>query len=150
MAYNYHASFNLQDCIRTLGLEERGRVQKKVAEEVLRLSGDYIPLDKGGLMGSGHTENDIDVVWDVKVKDKDTSYARYMWNGIVYEDPELHCAGFKTDNGWRSRKGVQKVPTDRSMEYRNGNLRGPRWVERMMQNGGREAIEKAAREEVKK
>lgn len=143
MAYNYHASFNLQDCIRTLGLEERGRVQKKVAEEVLRLSEPYVPLDQGDLVASGHIENGTDVVWD-------TPYARYMWNGIVYEDPELHCAGFKTDNGWRSRKGVQKVPTDRSMEYRNGNLRGPRWVERMMQNGGREAIEKVAREEVKK
>lgn len=143
MAYNYHASFNLQDCIRTLGLEERGRVQKKVAEEVLRLSEPYVPLDQGDLVASGHIENGTDVVWD-------TPYARYMWNGIVYEDPELHCAGFKTDNGWRSRKGVQKVPTDRSMEYRNGNLRGTRWVERMMQNGGREAIEKVAREEVKK
>lgn len=143
MAYNYHASFNLQDCIRTLGLEERGRVQQVVTNEVLRLSEPYVPLDQGDLVASGHIENGTDVVWD-------TPYARYMWNGIVYEDPELHCAGFKTDNGWRSRKGVQKVPTDRSMEYRNGNLRGPRWVERMMQNGGREAIEKAAREEVKK
>lgn len=143
MAYNYHASFNLQDCIRTLGLEERGRVQQVVTNEVLRLSEPYVPLDQGDLVASGHIENGTDVVWD-------TPYARYMWNGIVYEDPDLHCAGFKTDNGWRSRKGVQKVPTDRSMEYRNGNLRGPRWVERMMQNGGREKIEKAAREEVRK
>ena len=143
MAYNYQTSFNLQDCIRTLGLEERGRVQQVVTNEVLRLSEPYAPLDQGDLIASGHIENGTDVVWDMP-------YARYMWNGIVYEDPDLHCAGFKTDNGWRSRKGVQKVPTDRSMEYRNGNLRGPRWVERMMQNGGREAIEKAAREAVRK
>ena len=135
--------FNLNDCIHTLGLEERGMVQKVVTNEVLRLSEPYVPFDQGDLLASGHIENDTDVVWD-------TPYARYVWNGIVYEDPELHCAGFKTENGWRSRKGVQKVPTDRSMEYQNGSLRGAHWVDRMMQNGGREEIEKAAREAVKR
>lgn len=143
MGVNYHCTFNLGDCIHALGLEERGRVQQVVTNEVLRLSGDYVPFASGDLLASGHIENGTDVVWD-------RPYARYMWNGIVYEDPDLHCAGFKTDNGWRSRKGVQKVPTDRSLQYQNGNLRGAHWVERMMQNGGREEIEKAAREAVKK
>lgn len=140
---DFQCNFNLQGCIKTLGLEERGRVQRRVTNEVLRLSGPYVPLDEGDLLVSGHIENDTTVVWD-------TPYARYMWNGIVYEDPELHCAGFKTENGWRSRKGVQKVPTDRELQYGNGNLRGKRWVERMLQNGGREEIEKAAREEAGK
>lgn len=143
MAYNYECTFNLSDCIHTLGIEERGRVQQVVANEVLRLSGPYIPFATGDLMASGHIENHTDIVWN-------TPYARYMWNGIVYEDPELHCAGFATENGWRSRKGVQKVPTDRAMQYQNGNLRGSHWTERMMQNGGREKIEKAAREAVRK
>lgn len=143
MGLNYQCTFNLGDCIKALGLEERGRVQQRVTDEVLRLSEPYVPFDEGTLKDSGHIENDTDVVWD-------TPYARYMWNGIVYEDPELHCAGFKTENGWRSRKDVKKVPTDRSMLYGNGALRGPRWADRMLQNGGREEIEKAAREEVKK
>ena len=139
----YHAKFDLDACIKNLGLEEHGRVQKKVAEEILRLSDPYVPFAQGGLKDSGHIEDSTDVVWD-------TPYATYMWNGIVYEDPELHCAGFKTENGWRSRKNVQKVPTDRSLEYHNGNLRSSHWVEKMLQDGGREEIEKAAREEVKK
>lgn len=143
MGIEYQCTFNLDECIKALGLEERGRVQQVVTNEVLRLSGDYVPFASGDLMASGHIENRTDIVWD-------TPYARYMWNGIVYEDPDLHCAGFKTDNGWRSRKGVQKVPTDRSLQYQNGKLRGEHWVERMMQNGGREKIEKAAREAVKK
>ncbi len=143
MGVNYQCTFNLVDCIHALGLEERGRVQQVVTNEVLRLSGDYVPFASGDLLASGHIENGTDIVWD-------TPYARYMWNGIVYEDPDLHCAGFKTENGWRSRKGVQKVPTDRSLQYQNGNLRGAHWVERMMQNGGREEIEKAAREAVRK
>lgn len=143
MGMEYQCTFNLGECIKALGLEERGRVQQVVTNEVLRLSGDYVPFASGDLLASGHIENGTDIVWD-------TPYARYMWNGIVYEDPDLHCAGFKTENGWRSRKGVQKVPTDRSLQYQNGNLRGAHWVERMMQNGGREEIEKAAREAVKK
>ncbi|MBQ6696188.1 MAG: hypothetical protein IJN16_05740 [Lachnospiraceae bacterium] len=143
MAVEYQCIFNLQDCIRTLGLDEKGRVQQDVANEVLILSEDYIPFDEGDLMASGHIENGSEVVWD-------TPYAQYMWNGIVYEDPELHCAGFKTENGWRSRKNVEKVPTDRKLKYYKGNKRGSHWVDKMLQNGGREAIEKVAREAVKK
>ena len=81
-------------CIKTLGLEEKGRLQQICANEILKLSDPYIPLADGGLSLSGHIENDADVVWN-------KPYAHYMWEGIVYEDPDLHCAGFKTDNGWK-------------------------------------------------
>lgn len=138
MGVDYHCTFNLKDCIETLGLNERGRVQQVVTSEVLRLSDSYIPFDEGTLKDSGHIEEDTDVVWN-------TPYGGYMWNGIVYEDPELHCAGFKTENGWRSRRDVEKVPTSRKLQYHGGKLRGDHWVDRMMMNGGREEIEKAAR-----
>lgn len=143
MGINIQCDFNLGDCLKTLGLEERGRVQQVVTNAVLELSEPYLPFDEGDLLASGHIENDTDVVWN-------TPYARYMWNGIVYEDPELHCAGFETENGWRSRKGVQKVPTERKLKYHNGALRGSHWVERMLQDGGRKEIEKMAREAVRK
>lgn len=143
MGINVQCDFNLGDCLRTLGLEERGRVQQVVTNAVLELSEPYIPFDEGDLLASGHIENDTDVVWN-------TPYARYMWNEIVYEDPELHCAGFETENGWRSRKGVQKVPTERKLNYHNGALRGSHWAERMLQDGGQKEIEKMAREAVKK
>lgn len=143
MGVVYQCSFNIGDCIKALGLEEKGRVQRVVTNEVLRLSGDYVPFSSGDLLASGHIENETDIVWN-------TPYAKYMWNGIVYEDPKLHCAGFKTENGWRSIKGVQKVPTDRSIQYQNGNLRGSHWVDKMLQNGGRDKIEQMARSEVGK
>lgn len=143
MAVEFSCNFDLKDCICTLGLEEKGRVQQMVAHEVLKLSDVYVPFDQGVLRDSGKVDdNGTDVVWN-------TPYAQYMWNGIVYEDPELHCAGFETENGWKSRKNVKKVPTDRSIEYHNGNLRGAKWVEKMLQNGGREEIEQKAREAVK-
>lgn len=146
MKFDYEANFRLQDCIAKMGLEEQGRVERHIAEQILVLSDEYIPFDEGGLKDSARiSQTGLGTVisWN-------TPYARYMWNGIVYEDPQLHCAGFKTDKGWRSRNGVQKIPTDRKLTYGNGPLRGPKWVDRMMNNGGREAIEQSAREVVKR
>lgn len=146
MKFDYEANFRLQDCIAAMGLEEQGRVERHIAEQILVLSDEYIPFDEGGLKDSARiSQTGLGTVisWN-------TPYARYMWNGIVYEDPQLHCAGFKTDKGWRSRNGVQKIPTDRKLTYDNGPLRGSKWVDRMMNNGGREAIEQSAREVVKR
>ena len=134
--------FNVNGCIRNLGLDESGRVQRMVTNEVITLSEPYIPFDEGTLAASARIENGTDVVWGLH-------YAHYMWGGIVYEDPIFHCAGFPVeDGGFRSRKGVQKVPTNRKLEYQNGSLRGPRWVPRMLQNGGAKKIEDRARKEV--
>lgn len=136
-------NFDLGVCVKTLGLEEKGRLLQICANEVLRLSDPYVPFSEGDLRNSGHIENDTDTVWN-------TPYAHYLWEGIVYEDPDLHCAGFQTENGWRSRKNVQKVPTTRSLEYGNGTLRGAHWADRMLQNGGLEKIQKTLQEELQK
>lgn len=133
--------FDASRCIKNLGLDEGGRVQQVVTNQVITLSEPYVPFDEGGLAASVRIENGTDVVWGMP-------YAHYMWGGIVYEDPILHCAGFQVeDGGWRSRKGSQKVPTDRKLEYQNGSLRGPEWVPRMLQDGGAEKIENEARKE---
>ncbi len=145
--YDFKCTFNVDDCIKALGLDERGRVQQFVTNEVLKLSDTYIPLDEGGLKRSGHIENDTDVVWGGEA----APYAHYMWEGIVYEDPKLHCAGFPVkDGGWRSRKGVEKVPTTRTLEYREAPVRGDHWVPRMLQDGGLAKIEEGIRRLVKK
>lgn len=139
---DYQCSFDLKDCIKKLGLEERGKVQQFVTNSVLELTDDYVPLDEGKLKGSGHIENGTDVVWGGQA----APYAHYMWGGLVYEDPQLHCAGFQLkDGGWASRKGVNKVPTDRKLQYYNGPDRGAEWVPRMLQNGGLKKIEEGAR-----
>lgn len=136
--------FDVNRCIKNLGLDEGGRVQQVVTNEVINLSEPYVPFDEGDLAASVRIENGTDAVWRMP-------YSHYMWGGIVYEDPVLHCAGFQVeDGGWRSRKGVQKVPTDRKLEYQNGSLRGPMWVPRMLQNGGARKIEDKARKAVGK
>lgn len=144
---NYTCTFHLGDCIKKLGLEERGRVQQYVTNQVLELSEPYVPFRTGDLLVSGRIENGTDVVWDGEA----APYAHYMWEGIVYEDPELHCAGFQVaDGGWRSRKDVNKVPTKRKLQYYNGSDRGDHWVPRMLQDGGLEKIEQGARKEAGK
>lgn len=140
---NISHNFDSGACIKTLGLEEKGQLVKICADEILHMSDTYIPFREGALKKSGKIEDGTDVVWD-------TPYAHYMWEGIVYEDPDLHCAGFPTENGWRSRKKVEKVPTDRSIEYQNGKLRGAHWADRMLQDGGLEEIQKKLEEELRK
>lgn len=136
---DYQCSFNLEDCIKKLGIEERGKVQQFVTNQVLDLSEPYVPFKTGDLLASGHIEDGTDVVWNMP-------YAHYMWGGIVYEDPLLHCAGFQVaDGGWRSRKKVEKVPTKRKLQYYRGDDRGARWVPRMLQDGGLKKIEQGAR-----
>lgn len=138
-------NFDINRCMKRLGLDEGGRVQTVVTNEVINLSEQYVPFDEGTLAGSARIENGTDVVWGGPA----APYAHYMWGGIVYEDPVLHCAGFQVeDGGFRSRKGVQKVPTNRRLEYQNGSLRGPLWVVRMLQNGGARLIEEKARKAV--
>lgn len=140
--------FSVKDCIKNLGLDEGGRVQQVVTNEVITLSEPYVPKAEGDLINSAHVENGTDAVWS-------TPYAHYMWGGIVYEDPILHCAGFQVeDGGWLSRRqdrgAPQKVPTDRKLEYQNGSLRGSKWVPRMLQDGGAKKIENEARKAVRK
>lgn len=42
-------------------------------------------------------------------------YARYLYYGKVWIDPKINAAGFLTDEGWFSRKGSKKVPTERDL-----------------------------------
>lgn len=70
MGFDYVCNFNLKDCINTLGIEERGRVQQSVTESVLNLAGPYVPNDVAGkyelphrLQDSGHIEKKTEVVW---------------------------------------------------------------------------------------
>lgn len=88
MPYDHVCTFNLQDCIRTLGLEEKGRVQQYVTNEVMNLSEPYVPFDiaekysnPGRLKNSVHIEDKTDVVWN-------TPYARRWY----YEDANFQGA----------------------------------------------------------
>lgn len=113
-------------------------MQQYVANEALRLSEPYIPFDTGRLLQSGHVENDKEIVWK-------TPYARYQYGGKVWITPSINASGFKTENGWYTKRGEKKIPTNRDLEYQNGPLRGGHWFDRMMQNGGQKHLEEGIR-----
>ena len=126
MGFNYELKFDLADCMATLGINERGRVQQFVTNEFLKNVEPYVPFDLAGkyeypgrLKDSGHIENDTDVVWD-------TPYARNL-----YYHPEYNFQG----------KGESE---------NNGLGRGGYWADRYLQNGGMQDLEDGARRIVKK
>lgn len=119
MVFDYQCTFNLDDCIRTLGLDEKGRVQQVIDHTFLKGVKPYVPFLEGTLIDSGRIEEPGLIVWDADNKARRLYYGEEDWN-------------------W-SNGGVQ-----------DGGLRGPYWAERYIQDGGREQIEKAAREAVKR
>lgn len=99
---NYTCNFNLDDCIKKLGLEEGGLVQSFVTNEFKKNVQAYVPKDlakkyenPGRLVDSCHTENGTDVVWN-------TPYARRL-----YYHPEYNYQGAPTRGGYWADRYMQ-------------------------------------------
>ena len=108
MSADFSCNFNLQDCMEKLGLNERGRVQQFVTNEVKSLSDPYVPFDEAGkypdpgnLRQSAHIEDDTDVVYN-------TPYARRWY----YENANFQGAPTR-GNHWVDRMlqngGLKKI-----------------------------------------
>lgn len=87
MPFDYEVKFNLDSCIKKLGLDEQGRVQKFVTDEILRKCDPYVPFDQGTLRDSGYIDG-TDVVWH-------TPYARrwFYANEGGGADQNIHFQG---------------------------------------------------------
>lgn len=130
----------VQQVMKRLGVSPGGDVQMFVTNMVSHRITRYMPYSAGVLATKtklmGGAEADHEHMADTKVKiTKPTEvtvlgpYAHYQYMGKVWEDPKLHAAGFLTANGWRSRKNVSKVETDRKLDHdKSKNPRaGPFW-----------------------
>lgn len=100
--HDYTCDFNLDDCIKKLGLDEKGRVQQYITEEFKKNVQPFVPFDEaekyenpGRLVESCHTENESDVVWD-------TPYARRL-----YYHPEYNYQGAPTRGGYWADRYMQ-------------------------------------------
>ena len=121
--YSFVCDFNLDDCLKTLGLDEMGRVQQAVDTAFLKGVQPFTPWDEGALYDSAIRESVVgsgEIVFDVDDK------ARRL-----YYHPEYNF----------QEKGDSET---------GGEGRGGYWAARYMQNGGREQIEREAREAVTK
>lgn len=107
------------------GLNKGGRVQEFFTSEVMRKSDPYVPYAAGMLKNSAHVSQDKCAI------EYGGPYAIYHWYGKLMVDPITHKGAFYSPTyGFWSRPNVNKVLTDRNLEYNGAPLRGPRWVER--------------------
>lgn len=111
--------------IRKKGLDASGHVQMFHTQNVLRRIQRYMPFKTGTTIKITVAQTDIrkpEIVTDVP-------YGQVLYRGKVMVDPRTGAAGFMTAEGWRSRKGCTKVPTDRNLQYtRTKNpMAGPYW-----------------------
>lgn len=84
------------------------RVEEALANEAAKDTAKFVPF-RNGRLSNGVKIHGGTIVYP-------GPYAHYLYEGVVYVDPVLHAAGFLTkEGGWKSRKGVTKVKTDRPL-----------------------------------
>ncbi|MCM1115609.1 MAG: minor capsid protein [Clostridium sp.] len=111
--------------LKKLGIDENGDAQKFFTNELMRLSNRYLPFQSGMLQASARMSSKGDAII------YNTPYARALWYGKVMVDPVTGASGFFIPNvGWRSRKNVQKVVSNRDMTFNDAPTRGSHWVTR--------------------
>lgn len=110
----------------------RNSVMKFVANEVMRLSDDYVPFDSGVLKNNAYVVPlGNQIIYPAP-------YAQYLYEGKLMVDPITHKGAFydpRTNRYW-SRPGVQKILTDKPLHYAGEPKRGAHWAERMWDDYG--------------
>lgn len=111
--------------IKRLGLHPSGDRQMFHTQNVLRRIVKYMPYTTGATIKLTQAQTNIrkpEIVLDAP-------HGEYIFRGKVMVDPATGAAGFKTTEGWRSRKDCIKVLTNRDLKYnKSKNTKaGPRW-----------------------
>lgn len=116
--------------MKGLGVTARGDVQKFHTANVRRRIQKYMPYRSGATIKTMIIQSPAEEPF-IHV---DVPYARMLYYGKVMVDPQTHAAGFLTENGWKSRKGVKKVVSNRDIVYdRSKNHQaGPLWDRRLI------------------
>ena len=90
-------------------MDPAGDIQRFHTANVLKRIKRYMPFVSGMTYKVTVAQTDINRPYIIT----DTPYAKYLYHGKVLVDPKTGAAGFRTPNGWRSRKGCVKVLTQR-------------------------------------
>ena len=115
--------------LRDHGLNSGGHVQRFHTSNVLRRIKRYMPYRSGMLIKKTVAATDIAKPLIVTPGPE----ARMLYHGKVRVDPKTGKAGFLTDDGWKSRRGVAKVPSNRDLVYTTSKnaQAGPYWDRRL-------------------
>lgn len=116
---NLHLS--MTDTVDPAAFKRRvGDAARAVAAQAERDMRAYIPSTR---VANNATVQGRKVIWSDPI-------APVLFQGRVMVDPKLGIGGFPVEDGWRSRKGVEKVSSNRMMRFRRG---GPRWTDRAVE-----------------
>lgn len=132
---------NSEELLDGLNLQESGKAQRFFSDSVMRHADKYVPFRTGVLKNSAQVVASGDAITYT------TPYARYMWYGKLMVDPITGKGAFhdpRTGRFW-SRPGVQKIPTNRDLEYNGAPERGAKWVEHMWTIEGESIVEEVER-----
>lgn len=143
-AFDVHVDFKgLDQITHQLGLEPGGKIQEEFAYQIMRISDKYTPMDSAAVLRS-----QVFIVDGGTALEYRTPYARYHWYGKLMVDP-ITRRGFawhnpETGQYW-SRPGVNKLLTDKDLNYQGAPIRGPKWVERAWIDNGQQVIDQLQR-----
>lgn len=117
--------------MKNLGVTVHGDVQRFHTANVRRRIQKYMPYRSGAMIKQMIVQSPRDEPF-IHV---DAPQARMLYYGKVMVDPVTYAAGFLTPNGWRSRKGVPKVVSNRDIVYTKTDKSpeaGPFWDRRLV------------------
>lgn len=116
--------------MKRLGVTAQGDVQRFHTANVRRRIQKYMPYRSGATIKLMIAQSPVDEPFI----HLDVPYARMQYYGKVMVDPKTGAAGFLTPNGWRSRKNVKKVVSDRNIQYDKAKnpQAGPFWDRRLI------------------
>ena len=123
---------SLNEMLKKRGLEERGRVQKFIDSEVIRLCSPYTPFQTNALIESALSGTEIgsgNIIYN-------SPYAKYLYYGKLMVSPT-------TGSSW-AKQGEKKVETDTDLKYDGASKRGSYWFERMKADHLRKLIKDVA------
>lgn len=118
--------------LKDKGLTAGGDVQRFHTQNVLRRIQKYMPYRTGATIKTMIAQTDIDKPYIVL----DVPYGRFLYHGKLMVDPVTGAAGFMTEDGWKSRKGVNKVLSNRPITYTKTKnpQAGPYWDRALVAN----------------
>lgn len=119
--------------IKDHGLDENGKVTRRLRDTTERLMNPFIPFQSGGLRRLK--------TYPSSSKIKYTSpHAHYQYKGKEYISLKLGVSGIplKTDKWW-SPKGEKKKPSGKKLKYHEPGT-GPEWDKLMLEKRGKELV----------
>lgn len=120
----------LQTIYKSLGLEDKGKVQLFLGKTVADNLKKYVSFKSGAQQNSvNHINGGTQVIINVP-------YARFQAGGKV-------MIGVYSHSPW-ARRGERKIVTDKNLKYHSGGLRGSRPFERMKADKGQSILNQTA------